>query len=149
MTRFESGFAYKRYLFQITECRCWKMALKFNEHCKWDLMWFASLNYDRKMILIWTLLWTKMNSWLILTYVCVALAMCVLALMPGFDLWASLHLQVSHTKYFSLLFSSQMRCTESSCKPSAAEATWKGKLLRPVLRDVHASRLTVLKERPG
>lgn len=125
------------------------MALKFNEDCKWDSTWFASLNYDRKIILIWTLLWTKMNFWLILTCVCIALAVCVLALPPGFDLWASLHLQVSNVKLFSPLYSSQMRCAKSSCKPSAAEATWKGKLLRPVQRCLHSRCVTVWEQMPN
>lgn len=149
MTRFGSVFAYERYLFQIAECWCWKMALKFNEYSKWDLRWFVNLNYDRRMILIWTLLWTKMNSWLILTCVSVALAVCVLALTPGFDLWASLHLQVSHAELFSPLFSSQMRCAKSSCKPSAAEATWKGKLPRPVQRCLRSRCVTVWEQMPN
>lgn len=106
-----------------------EMVLKCNGYCKWDLTWCTILNYGCKMTLIWTLLWTKMNSWLILTFVC-GNRVCT----PGSDLCASLRSQVSHAKLFSPILFFQMRCVKSRCKLSVAEAVWKGKLLRPVQR---------------
>lgn len=98
---------------------------------KCDLTWFMSWNYDCKMILIWTLLRSKTNSWLIRTLLfrCINYV-CVLASTPGSDIWASWCRRVSHAKLLGPLFSSQMRCAKINCERSAAKAKWKGELLQ-------------------
>lgn len=151
MKRFCQIFAYKRYSFPPVHhrvSRWWKVVLKCNEYYKCDLTWFMSWNYDCKMILIWTLLRSKTNSWLIRTLLfrCINYV-CVLASTPGSDIWASWCRRVSHAKLLGPLFSSQMRCAKINCERSAAKAKWKGELLqtRATVNMPETPNFTVLK----